>query len=111
MPTERHDKEEVEELKKEIESLRADVAAVNDSLQRFLAQTTSAAPEVTGDEVAEAAVDSEWQELQRRLEEARANSEEVAAELRKQVEANPLLSLGVALGAGYLLARITGIFK
>jgi len=97
--------DELEELKQAFESLRADVAALNERLQQVLGQ--SAASEATAD--TEEAADLEA--LRRKIEELRNSGEAAARELAREVEAHPLLSVGVAFGIGYLLARVTGALR
>ncbi|MCG6885836.1 MAG: hypothetical protein LJE74_01345 [Proteobacteria bacterium] len=103
----KHD--EVDALKSEFESLRADVASLTDSFQEFLKQQSARAGKghegkenVTSTDEA----DSEWEVLRQRLEAARAGGEQVVRELRSEVEQHPVASVGIALGLGYLLARL-----
>ncbi len=107
MSTRTTSQDELDELRQAFESLRADVAALNDSLQQVLQSRTNEAGE-TGNE-GEAVSDLEA--LRRKVEELRDSSETAARELAQEVEAHPLLSVGVAFGIGYLLARITGAFR
>ncbi len=97
--------DELEELKQAFESLRADVAALNERLQQVLGQ--AAAAEATAD--TEEAADLEA--LRRKIDELRDSGEAAARELAREVEAHPLLSVGVAFGIGYLLARVTGALR
>ena len=99
--------DELQELRQAFESLRADVAALNENLQQVL-QSRAAEPGENGSDE-ETAPDLEA--LRRKAEELRENSEAAARELAREVEAHPLLSVGVAFGVGYLLARITGAFR
>ena len=103
----KHD--EVDALKSEFESLRADVASLTDSFQQFLKQQSARTGQ--GHEGKENATstdeaDSEWEVLRQRLEAARAGGEQVVRELRSEVEQHPVASVGIALGLGYLLARL-----
>lgn len=94
-------RDDVETLKEDIERLRADVAELARTLRGVLKDRLDT---TAGDEAAGA--ENEWAAFREKLEAARAGSEEAARELRKEVEAHPLASLGVAFGAGYLLARL-----
>lgn len=102
--TRKHD--DVEALKSEFESLRADVAALAESLNQFLNQQSSQATGEEGSEPAPEEGQNEWEVLRQRIEAARAGGEQAARELRAEVQQHPLTSVGIALGLGYLLARM-----
>lgn len=102
--------DELEELRQAFESLRADVAALNDRLQQVLQSRPAESAEAeTGSGGEDVAPDLEA--LRRKAEELRQSGEAAARELAREVEAHPLLSVGVAFGVGYLLARISGAFR
>lgn len=99
--------DDLEAIKADLKRLQADVAELARTLQSALGgeaagEAGGAAAAGSGDE----ASGDEWAELREKLEAARASGEEAARELRREVEAHPLASLGVAFGAGYLLARL-----
>lgn len=101
--------DDVEALKSEFESLRADVASLADNLQQFLNQQSTRTEHATGDEGNEQPTDeplNEWEELRERFDAARAGGEQAVRELSSEVEQHPLASIGIALGVGYLLARL-----
>jgi ElaB/YqjD/DUF883 family membrane-anchored ribosome-binding protein len=49
-----------------------------------------------------------WTELQQTLEEVRARSELALKDLTKEIERHPLRSIAVAIGIGYIVARLFG---
>ncbi len=101
--------DDVEALKSEFESLRADVASLADNLQQFLNQQSERTAHDTEDEGNEQSPDealNEWEALRERFEAARAGGEQAVHELRSEVEQHPLASIGIALGVGYLLAKL-----
>ena len=103
--------EEIRALKEELESLRADVAALSGNLKELLESRgvtgqTAPAPESGSEESLD-----DLEALRRKIAELRESGSAAAEELAREVETHPLLSLGVAFGAGYLLARITGVFR
>ncbi len=105
--------EEIRALKEELESLRADVAALSGNLKELLksqgvtGQTSSAPDAESGSEESPGDLET----LQRKIAELRESGSAAAEELAREVETHPLLSLGVAFGVGYLLARVTGVFR
>lgn len=105
-------KDDVQTLKSEFEDLRADVAALNENLQRLLQRQEAASAAGAGEsETATEESPDELEALRRKVEDLRNSGEEAAEELAREVEQHPLLSVGIAFGAGYLLARITGAIK
>lgn len=102
--------DDVEALKSEFESLRADVASLAESLQQFLnqqsARTGHATEEEEGEPPLDEALKEEWEALRERLDAARAGGEQAVRELRSEVEQHPLASIGIALGLGYLLGKL-----
>ena len=103
--------EEIRALKEELESLRADVAALSGNLKELLESRgvtgqTAPVPESGSEESLD-----DLEALRRKIAELRESGSAAAEELAREVETHPLLSLGVAFGAGYLLARITGVFR
>ncbi len=101
--------DDVETLKSEFESLRAEVASLAESLQQFIQQQSAGAESATEEGEGEPASGeelNEWEALRQRLEAAREGGEQAVRELRNEVEQHPLASIGIALGLGYLLARL-----
>ena len=96
--------DEIEALKSEFESLRADVASLAESLNQFLNQQSATTDQQSGSATGEG--QDEWEVLRERLDAARAGGEQAVRELRSEVEQHPLASVGIALGLGYLLARL-----
>jgi len=103
--------EEIRELKAQLESLRADMAALTRNLETVLEERQTAGRQKAAAEGPEDEVVGDLEALQRKLEALRQSGSAAAERLAQEVENHPLLSLGVAFGAGYLLARITGVFR
>lgn len=103
----KHD--EMDALKSEFESLRADVASLTESFEQFLNQQSGPGGNASGQEEQAGPSDealSEWEVLRQRLEAARTGSEQAVRELRSEVEQHPVASVGIALGLGYLLGKL-----
>ncbi len=103
--------DEIRELKAQLEALRAEMAALTSNLQGVLEERQAADREQATAEGATDEAAGDLEALQRKLEDLRESGKAAAERLAQDVEAHPLLSLGVAFGAGYLLARITGVFR
>ena len=102
--------DEIRELKAQLESLRADMAALTRNLETVLEERQAGRQKAAAEGPEDEAV-GDLEALQRKLEALRQSGSAAAERLAQEVENHPLLSLGMAFGAGYLLARITGVFR
>ncbi len=101
------------DLKADFEDLRADVAELANNFKAFLEAQQKSASTENGEADAAASVtpegendENEWQELRRKLGEARLHSEKTIDDLNEEVAQHPLASLAVAFGVGYLAAKL-----
>jgi ElaB/YqjD/DUF883 family membrane-anchored ribosome-binding protein len=92
---------ELEQLKSEIANLRADLGAIGESVKRMSTEAVGA----TQAKVRSAAQDA-LDEFQSKLNEAKSQSQKAIQNLEREVTENPLTSLAVAFGVGFVLSKI-----
>lgn len=97
-----------ERLQQEIDAIRADVAKLGQNIAE-LAQVIQALGEEAVDDVKDSVdegIDSVSEELQRRVEAARAQGRKVSGDFEETVRKYPLGSLLGAFGVGIIIARL-----
>lgn|GEM_PF-1488721 len=94
----------VEELKKEIETLKEDLLKLSRAFEKVGEEKIKRA---VGD-VKERIVEKIPEEQLERLEAVKAQGEEAIETLKKQQQEHPLGMLLVAIGLGFLMGRLTG---
>ena len=89
---------DVEELKEELSSLRADVA----SLVQAMKDNVDNSSNPTADD----SDSNQWDDLKSKIEQARSQGEEITRELDEEVRKHPIASVAIAFGIGYLASKI-----
>ena len=92
---------ELEKLRSDIAQLRADLSAVGESVRKMSTDAVGA----TQAKVRSAAQDA-LDEFQSRLNEAKSQGQKAIHDLEREVTENPLTSLAVAFGIGFVLSKI-----
>ena len=98
------DKRTVED---EVDVLKADITKLRDDFKEFAALLKDAA---AGDRAQAGAASSlfgqSWEDLAKRIDDARKQGDETMQDLAEQVKQHPLASVALAFGVGYVIAKI-----
>lgn len=97
------EKEEIEELRDELTGLRAEVAKMMSLLEK---QETSSVAEI-GDKVSEK-LGSYQESLQESAESALEIGDEGLKEIGQRIRDNPVASICLAFGVGYIISKVLG---
>ncbi|WP_456403604.1 hypothetical protein [Hydrogenimonas sp.] len=95
---------EMKELKREIETLKEDLAKLTQTLQKVAESKVKE----TAEDLQKQILSQIPEEQLEKLEEAKRKGEEVIETLKEQQEKHPAGTLLVAAGIGFLLGRVLG---
>lgn len=91
---------ELEQLKKDISQLRADLSTIGEGVRRMSTEAVGA----TQAKVKSAAQEA-LDEFQSKLNEAKSQGQKAMQDLEQEIKNNPLTSLAVAFGIGFVLSK------
>jgi len=100
---EKNGSNEVTELKKEIEALKRDFLKLGDSLEKIASEKI----EKNFEDIKESVKAKISQDNLEKLDTLKIKSKDATDFLKTQHEAHPLLSIIIAVGAGYLVGKIS----
>ena len=90
--------QDVDALKEELSSLRADMASLVEAMKKNADSSSNPTADDSGT--------SQWNDLKTKIEEARSQGEEITRELDEEVRKHPIASVAIAFGIGYLASKI-----
>jgi len=92
---------ELEQLKTDINKLRADLSTIGEGVRKMGTEAVGAT-QAKVKSVAQDALD----EFQNKLNEAKSQGQKVVHDLEREIKEKPLTSLAVAFGVGFLLSKL-----
>lgn len=97
--------DEVETMMQEMRKMREDIASVVASVKKH-SEALSVAD--SGGQKASAGEHEGWADIRGSFDEARARGEQALKDLAAEVERHPLRSIAIAVGAGFIIAKLFG---
>lgn len=91
---------DLEQLKKDIAQLRADLSTIGEGVRKISTEAVGAT-QARVKSVAQEALD----EFQNKVNEAKSHGKKAMHDLEREIKDNPLISLAVAFGVGFVLSK------
>lgn len=92
---------DVEQLKKDIAQLRADLSTIGEGVRKMSTDAVGAT-QAKVKSIAQDALD----EFHNKLNEAKSQGKKAMHDLEREIKDNPLISLAVAFGIGFVLSKL-----